>query len=886
MKSEWIKFLEDVTEEDKDKIGGKAWSVARLKQAGFNVPQGFVITTAAFHHHVTSLLKQETSSEDDFNNENLENDIVFDEEFMDSIKQALEKLNAEFVAVRSSAVEEDLEEASFAGQYETFLGLRTLEQIIKALKSTWASYFSQRARHYRQRYQEFNKLNRGGMAVLIQQQVNADVSGVLFTVNPLTGRDEECLLEAAYGLGEGVVSGHVSPDRFVANIFHGKIQQREINKKTRMVVLDTTQSGTKIVSVPVELQDQPCLNDDQVLQLLKLGLKIQLHYGKPQDIEWAMKDGIPYVLQSRSLTKITFAPDFGQWTTANLREVHPPEGLTPFSREIFSDPFRWGMQAVMIDIKLLKETEPVPEWCTEYFGRCYWNVGMAKELASRIPGYNERVFDESAGIEIYYEGDGKTTPWTLPNIVRALPVLFALNKQYKEYAEFARKHVQTFDERLKPFSSISDKELRVLPQEEFYQKFLQLLEFTLETDEIAMHVSFIGALALDDFKEKMHGINKRLPPEQRIDEGKLLTGLTGISTSDVLLDLWKLLRIIAKNHAAREILRKNDPKEALHLLAREESTKEIANHVTAFIDKYRFIAAYDEELSCPRWHDHPWEAIALLQQHLNNDSHLIVDPQEILRTQHEERVQEETRSFKLLSRGLSGKLLGWYKRKSFEKVLRNVQAYTILREATRLPVSKVFFHLRRYTLELGRRWKELGYLDSEEDIFYLTYYTVKRMMVKPFPPMFLREEIEYHKKKRASFRNFNPPLTITGAVTMDASSRLTTTTDTNDNVIQGVGCSSGIAEGPVRIILSLEDGHQLKQGDILVTKFTNPGWTPLFSLANGVIIEEGGLLSHTAVVAREVGIPAVLQVRDATKLLKNGQKVRIDGFKGLVKILE
>ncbi len=884
MSDAWMMFLEDVKDTDRDKVGSKAWNLALLKQSGFNVPNGFVITTDAFNHHLAGILDLGTRG-DALTAQDVANDIQLEDDFVEMITQAMEKLNAGLVAVRSSATAEDLESASFAGQYDTYLGIKTIEALLEAITNIWASYFSQRARYYREIHDlvESIKSTSGGMAVLVQQQLDADVSGVMFTVNPLTGKDEDCLIEAAWGLGEGVVSGHVSPDRFVLNIFKGTIIKREVARKERKVVLDETSSGTKIVTVDESLQDLPSLDDDQLKHLAELGLAIQVFHGKPQDIEWVLRDGVFYVLQARPLTKIQFSPDFGQWTTANLREVHPPEGLTPFSREIFSDPFRWAMTALMIDIKLLGKNEPKPEWCTEFFGRCYWNVGMAKELASRIPGYNERIFDEGAGIEIHYEGDGKTTPWTLRTILRALPVLFALNKQYKQYADFARQHVQDFDERLKRFSSLTDEELSALPLEEFYQRFLDLMDFTLETDEIAMHVSFIGALALDDFKEKIHGINKSLSPEQQVDEGKLLTGLEGITTSDVLMDMWRLISRISKNQKAREVLVKNDAKKVLELLKQDDDTREVGLQIQAFIDKYPFIAAYDEEISCPRWHDQPWEGIALIQQHLSTNDLTTIDPREIINRQRQEREQEERRLWNLLSRGVSGKIIGWYRRRSFEKVLRTVQTYTILREATRLPVSKVFFHLRRYTLELGKRWKQLGYIDSEEDIFFLTYYTVKKLIKDGLSLTKVHEEIEYHVNKRKSFRNYAIPLTITGAVTIDSTSRVK---GIKDKMFTGVGCSSGIVEGPVRIILSLEDGHHLQKGEILVTKFTNPGWTPLFSLASGVIIEEGGLLSHTAVIAREVGIPGVLQVRDATKILKNGQKVRIDGFRGIVELLD
>jgi pyruvate,water dikinase len=868
--SKYVLWLDEITSEHAPLVGGKGLRLAELVRAGLSVPPGFVVTTDAYWAFLDAHgLAESTSSLQQLIQEH-----PVPDDLARAITEACRRLDPAgggfTVAVRSSATVEDLAGASFAGQYDTYLNVSGPEQVIERVRDCWASLWSERAVSYRQKRGE--ELADLAMAVVVQQQVPADVSGVLFTLNPMTGREEEMAVEAAWGLGEAVVSGRVTPDHFVLDVYQERVVKRDVARKTVMVV-PAPEGGVQEVPVPPERQDRPTLTDAQLLELMELGFQVQAIYGYPQDIEWCLHDGRFYVLQTRPLTSYTFAPDIGQWTSANFREALPGF-VSPLSASL-SLVYDYGhsLAEFFYRMKMAKEPPLDVEWGRLFFGRVYWNIGEVKRYAAVIPGYKERVLDRTVGIEPTYDGDGVVTPWTPRTVLRALPVLFALDRLYKECIEEAEAFKRDFLKREKEYSRVDPA---ALSDAELCEWVRRMIDLHWEGNRIAHTVSILSTQAQDDFHPMVEKLNQANPDQEPVTEGRLLTGLTDMSTARPMIELWELSREARKDPQVAQVILDSAPEEMLDRLQGSQAGREFWERLQAFIQKYRYMSPIDEDLSLPRWDEDPSFVLTTLKAYVRQPDDK--GPEQQVAEQVQVRLREEERARALLSRGLLNRLIP-YRRRQFFNQLRLVQRYCWWREETRTLVSMAFYHCRRFFVELGRRWAASGYLEHPDDVFCLTREQVLDAMDGKLSGQEARDAVRKYKRMKLCYRNFEPPHTIGRGFRLPEREPATVTR------LEGVPCSGGTVVAPARVILSLNQAHELQKGEVLVAPYTNPGWTPLFHLAGGIVMEEGGLLSHGAVVAREFGIPAVIRVERATRLLRTGQTVRVDGTKGTVEIL-
>jgi len=781
-----------------------------------------------------------------------------------------------------------LPEASFAGQYDTYLNLLGLEEVVERIKACWASLWSARALSYLHR-QGVSRLDIA-MAVLVQRQVPAEVSGVLFTLNPSTGLEEEMLVEANWGLGEAVVSGKVTPDRFLLDAWNEQVRSREVSEKRVMVVPDHP-SGVREVAVPEDRRIQPCLTDQQLLRLMQLGYRVQEIYGYPQDIEWALHEGEFYVLQARPLTSYTFAPEIGQWTSANFREVMPGF-ITPLSFSI-NIGYEWGraLEEIFQRLKMMRGKRKV-QWGRLFFGRAYWNVGEVKRLNSIIPGFKERTFDESIGLEPTYEGDGLVTPWTPRTILRALPCLFALQKLYGGFWKEAEAYKREFMQEEAEYSKIDPAKLSDAGLAEQVQ---YAIERHHRTNRIALIISFLNTQAHDDFAPTLEGLNERNPDAEPISMPRLLTGLTEVNTGRPLAELWKVGQEALKDKRVAQTILEAEPAELRQRLQAFPQGRTFWDVLERYIREFRYMAENDEDLSLPRWDEDPTFVFTTLKSFIQVKGD--VDPQELIAHQREVRLREERRAADLLSRGWVDRL---FRKQQFFSQLETLKRYCWWREETRPMLSLAHYHCHRFLAEQGRRWAERGYIEAPGDIFLLTLDQVlavfrlspraepsgerlqaNALEAKP-PSKEARTQVRRYKRMRACYRNFEPPLTIGWGIRAGVPK----VREAARQAFEGVACSAGKATARAKVVRDLSEARKLRRGEILVAPYSNPGWVPLFSLAAGIVMEEGGLISHGAIVAREYGIPAVLQIRDATKVFRDGQILYVDGERGVVEVIE
>jgi phosphohistidine swiveling domain-containing protein len=881
----YVLALDQVTAEDGPRVGTKALRLSELQRAGLKVPSGFVVTTAAYHAFASANeLKDAAAWTDRFDQAEIPAGVV------DAIVESYWALRDRVsplsggersaytdhlpLAVRSSATSEDLAEASFAGQYDTFLNLTSLDQILKGVRACWGSLWSERARAYR--LKNGDCASDVAMGVVVQQQVPADVSGVLFTLNPTTGRERQMAIEAVWGLGEGLVSGQITPDHYVVDGWDEKVLTRTIADKGVMVAPRAAgMGGVHQVTVPQANRCKPCLTDEQLVELARLGYEIQAIYGYPQDIEWALCEGQLYVLQSRPLTSFTFDPQMGQWTSVNLQEVLP--GFVSVLSQSLSHDHEWteAMQELFVRVKLIRRGREDVRWTGLLFGRAYWNVGLVKEYNARVPGFEERSFDRTMGIEPTYKGRGRHTHYTPRAIWRGLPILLALKRTYKEILEEAEVYCQKF--RRQEEEILEQMDPLPLDDGELRAEVRRILDLHMEANRIALLTSFLATQSQDDFQPMVDQLNANYPGRRPISMGRLLTGLSGVGTVTPLTGLWRLSRRAQSDPLLAKVIEETPLEELRQCLQGFPQGQAFWADLEEYIRTFRYMSASDEDLAYPRWDEDPTFVLRALKNFVTGDNE--ENPEE--RILWQKRIRELERK-----RAVARLFHGWLRfasrrRSSFLSQLELVKNYCWWREETRVVASRAFYYCRKVLLEQGRRWADRGVLESPEDIFWMERKHLLGLLEGTFSPSEVREVVRKYRRTTVVYRNFTPPSAIVGrggpkSMAPNPTARRFT----------GVPCGSGQATGRAAVVHSLEEADKLKKGDILVAPYTNPGWTPLFSLASGIVMEEGGLLSHGAVVARECGIPTVLQIKDAVRIFQDGQSLHVDGDQGIVEIVE
>lgn len=844
-----MKWLEEIHKNDLREVGKKAFELSRLKRAGFSVPDGFSITRSTCE----KMFSDESGFKNNVKSKKLISENALHDQITEKILSGFRKLGF-CVAVRSSAVEEDRPDASFAGQYQTVLNVSEENDLFQAIKKCFSSQFLKQVQEYARRKKISGEKLR--LSIFIQKQIQPDASGVLFTVNPVTGDDKEMMVEAVKGLGEPLVSGKTQPDRYLINVFSEEIMTKDICTEQ--------EEHFKGIDSKVIRKTGPLLEEKVIFDLVRMAMKIQTLYGCPQDIEWAVENGKIHILQTRPVTAMGYQSIEGEWTTADFRDGGvSSEVVTPFMWSLYERVFESAMHSYLKQIHLIRENNII-RWSNVFFGRPYWNVGAVKKALAGMPGFNERSFDQDLGIEITYEDDGVVTPMSALGVLRAIHSWFALKKMYSRQYSETQKAITNFKHYLKFFkvenlSKIENKELEMIFEDLVYHR-----HFELET--AYFKTIFNTANARLDFKAIIDKANKK---GAALEYLPLITALRPLKPIIPLFELWEISR-----HVRR------DPKVVQMLETR--NMDQIFEHpylgkkLKHFFIQYGHHSIRELDLRVSRWFEDPTFVIetilsySKLEDDQNPQSHVKIN-QTIFDTE-----------LNKMNRFFSGCRV--FQRKRFIKKLKNVRFHTWYKEEVRDWSTRLYSHIRCVSLEVGRRLMKRGILDQEDHIFYLSFSEVINILRDKNPDrQLIDRRIEANKAYMLSFRHFESPNEI-GRRWQYRNESAKKKSDTR-SIYKGISCSFGKTTGVVRVVQDMSEVDKLRTGDILVTRFTDPGWTPLFPLISGVITETGGILSHAAVIAREYGIPAILSVQNATVKLEDGQRVILDGNKGEVQIL-
>jgi pyruvate,water dikinase len=851
--------LEDIKDEHASLVGAKAAALAALKAKGLPVPNAFCLTTEAMRLFIREGALEARLAEIEaeatggklslaeswaFLGETRK--LICATEIPERLRAAIgtryrELLGGAAAAVRSSGTKEDLGAASFAGQYETFLNVAGENRLFDAVRRCWASIWRNRVLQY--------AAKKGGgardlaMGVLVQRLVRADVSGVLFTVNPLSGRDREFLVEACFGLGEALVSGKVNPDKFVVDARTGALLREEISEKRARLVPISRESaaepglGVREVEIPEADRRRAALAPAELAALVRLGGAVSEKLGAPADIEWALEKGEPWLLQARPITRLHFAPDFGEWTNANFKDGGVASDVcSPFMASLYDWIFTETMNQHWRALGLLPEDRKV-QWFAVYFAKPYWSVGEVKRCLLSVPGFVERDFDEDLGLERPYEGRGRVAPLTIGAIFRGLRTLFRVRRLYRERLAAAKAFVPGFEKEYAAWDAIAPETLSQADLAERYERLIR--DFYWRTESTYFLTVYSLSMAKIDFKAVFDKAN-------RIAGGglsylHLITGLRDISHLRPYKELFELARKARRTGARPDL--------------------------GPFLRKWQHHGTRELDITVARWGENRAFVEEMLDRYLAQPED--EDPAEF--EERQARVYEEER--KKAAAALSGRPL--FRRKFFCGLDR-MREFTWWREEVRDCSTRAYWLVRRFSLEVGRR-AGIG-----EDIFFLP---VEKALAAVRGEVD-RDEIDWNRSYLARFRKFQNPNEIGAAHRMGerGAAGMAAPAAEPRKTLRGVPGSSGRRRARARIVRRLEEAKKVARGDAIVTVFTDPGWTPLLSIVSGIVTETGGLLSHAAVIAREYGIPAVLAAEGATLAIPDGAEIVIDGDAGVIEI--
>lgn len=928
-------------------VGGKGASLGRLIQADFPVPAGFVVTTNAYAECIrANNLKgkiQDILERLDYTDvDQLETDTARIREavvacaFPDGLAaQLLAKYAAlgdqAYVAVRSSATAEDLEGASFAGQYDTYLNIRGGDALLDAVRRCWASIWTTRVTSYRKN-KGFDH-NDIGIAVVVQTMVEADVAGVMFVGNPMNARSDEVVINASWGLGEAVVSGRVTPDEYVLSRDTLQVKRSTIGSKEVREVRDLKSGvGTIEKSVSAALQSQQTLTEDQASQLSELGRRVADYYGGlPQDTEWALKDGSFFLLQSRPVTGVDFTweEDLDLWS--DVPEDDDVIWTRAFADEVWSGaitPLFWTVRGTWIKgvgvgygMGALLGDRGDWRWLKYHRGTVYYDTSVDERLAEIILPPNFRQY-----------GVGKVHPSRIDKVMNA-PF---------DFERLMRLHTQTMERSggqleadrigggdvlgaLEPRYMLSaDPDLTRLYREfRPYVKGGDLYEarrqgtsspWPLDPDFFQARPDLLALAALsdDELFERVERIMRGLGAgsvrtDEAIENARLPYGAyVDIALSYILenwydgdnpnaydevisgvpertqqwhddYDFWKLASTIRQSGKLLGLLKEYEGATFFRELKNHEEGRTFLAQYEEFLDTNGCRGHADRDIYYPRRIEDPmidYRAFLLLAT-----ADTLENPEE--REEKLRHRREAATAEVLLNLGMQP--MGEMK-VAFFKFLQDVtlKKWTF-RDNERSIGDPMTWSKKVLLCELGRRTVSRGLLEADRDFYFLGFEELRGLLNGTQNQILARAKVAGRAKAFDRFlaREANVPEFMRGRVPLEDDEAQEELSE--GSVLMGSGTSPGTATGRARVVPSLDEIGRLEQGDILICNATDPGWTPIFSVVSAIVGETGGMAAHFSCLSREYGMPAV-SLANAMKLIEDGSIITVNGSTGVVRL--
>ncbi|MFL6198858.1 MAG: PEP/pyruvate-binding domain-containing protein [Thermoanaerobaculia bacterium] len=841
-------------------LGGKAANLARLEALGLPVPPWYAITTRAFAEAITPELEEEVKR-----------------------AHALRIGEDAYVAVRSSAVGEDAAGESFAGLHDSFLYVRGWDRLFDAIRRVWASAHNERALAYRR--VKGLPLDGIAIAVVVQRMVDPHAAGVLFTANPNDGNVYEAVVSSLWGAGEGLVSVGLDADTFTVDKETLEIREQIAVKTERMVLNEAAGGGLLRTEVPSEMRDAPSLTPDQVKDLVNAGLDLERRFRRPQDIEFAVdRHGKLFQLQARPVTTVEeLGPAAGHrllWDNSNIIESY--SGVTSpmtfsFIRRAYSIVYHCFAEVMGIDAATVRANRDVFDNMLGLFrGQVYYNLFNWYRLVRLFPGfnYNKTFMESMMGVREGLQEEPAPVSG-VQRYTRELPALLRLVGRSTLNFLNIRRIVSDFQAHFREhYERWSALDFRAMAPHELGALYREM--------EDKLLWQWKAPIINDFFVMVFYGTLKKLCSSWCGDEAgslqnDLIVGEGGIESTEPTRMLLRLAAQAREMPELRQLLLDRSPEDLVQEVP--ERFPDFGAEIRRYLDLYGFRGVNELKLEEPSVKDRPAFVYQILRNYVTGDPSAL-DLSVIGEREQRIRKEAEERAFAAL---------GPFRAAIFRKVLNNARLGVKNRENMRFARTRIYGVLREMLRAVGEHFAAESILDTPQDIFHLTLdevwdFTRGRAVTTNLKALaaLRREEFDAYRQEadrmpadrfetwglpyhRNRFQGRPRPATVS-----------------EDGLLRGIGCSPGVVTKPVKVIRTPSEDARL-EGEILVAERTDPGWVPLYPSVSGLLIERGSILSHSAIVAREMGIPTIVGILGLTSTLRTGQVVTMDGAAGTVK---
>ncbi|MGM2632590.1 phosphoenolpyruvate synthase [Bacillus cereus group sp. Bce040] len=850
-------------------VGGKGLNLGELSNIqGIQVPEGFCVTTVAYekaieqNEELQTLLQQLTKLklEDRAQIGEMSKEIrevimavQIPTDVVEAVTQYLSRFGNEHAyAVRSSATAEDLPYASFAGQQDTYLNIIGKEAILQHVRKCWASLFTERAVMYRM--QNGFEHNQVSICVVVQKMVFPQASGILFTADPVTSNRKVLSIDASFGLGEALVSGLVSADNY--KVKEGKITETMIATK-KLAIYAVKEGGTETKQIDSAQQKIQTLSERQILQLEQIGRQIEAYFGCPQDIEWCLARNTFYIVQSRPITTLYPIPEENDGGNHVYISVGHQQMMTD------------AMKPLGLSFFLLTTSAPM----RKAGGRLF--VDATQQLAS--PASRDYLIN-TLGKSDPLIRDALTTVVERDNFITLLPDEETEKSASKSKPPVSsRPEIENDPAIVTELIKNSEASLEELKETMQLKSGVDVLDFILEDIQQLKKVLFnpqsiavimAGMNASTWINEKME---QWLGEKNAADT--LSQSVQNNITSEMGLALMEVADVIRPYEEVIAYLQHVENDSFLDELVQFKGGEKAREAIDAFLNKYGMRCSGEIDITKTRWSEKPTTIIPMILNNIRDFEY------GASKRKFEEGLQEALKKEEELVDRLQQLPDGKQKVEETKRMIRNIRNFIGYREYPKYGMINRYFIYKQALLKEAEQLVQSGVIHEVDDIYYLTFEELHEVV--------RTKKLNYeliHKQKNdyKLYEKLTPPriMTSDGEIITGKYKRENLPAD----AIAGLPVSSGVVEGRARVILNMEEAN-LEEGDILVTAFTDPGWTPLFVSIKGLVTEVGGLMTHGAVIAREYGLPAVVGVENATKLIKDGQRIRVHGTEGYIEVL-